>query len=106
MLVTLPKGAEARFELGCLLSCDHCDQLLVPSWGAGGQRQYTFLCGCRRDSVDAELVERLVRDRVEAESVLLVTGVAEGELGQVFQRLFAAIRVRTAADDLVFVWRL
>ncbi|WP_327009674.1 hypothetical protein OHA72_22060 [Dactylosporangium sp. NBC_01737] len=64
-----------------------------------------FLCGCRRDSIDADLVERLVRHRVEAESVLLVADVADDALGQVVQRLFVAVRVAAAADDLAFVWR-
>ena len=104
-IVAPSERADARFDLGQLLTCDHCDQLLGPSWGADGKRQYRFLCGCRRGSVDAEVVERLVRDRVEAESALLVTGVADAELGQVFKRLFVAVRVAAAADDLAYVWR-
>lgn len=101
----LRSRAGDRFELCRLLTCDNCDQLLQPSWGPNGERQYVFLCGCRRDSIDADLVERLVRHRVEAESVLLVADVADDALGQVVQRLFVAVRVAAAADDLAFVWR-
>ncbi|MGI5180555.1 hypothetical protein ACQEVZ_29995 [Dactylosporangium sp. CA-152071] len=67
---------------------------------------YVFLCGCRRNGIDAGVVERLVRDRVEGESVHLVDGVADQELGQVFRNLFVEVRVADTPDDLVFVWRV
>jgi hypothetical protein len=96
----------ACFELGRLLTCDSCDQLLQPSWGRRGERKYTFLCGCRRDSIDAQLVERLVCDRVEAESALLVADVAAEGLGVVFRGLFVAVRIGHGPEDLQFVWRV
>ncbi|MET7424343.1 hypothetical protein [Dactylosporangium sp. NPDC005555] len=95
-----------ELALGSLLVCDGCDQTLQLSWGPNGDRLYVFLCGCRRDGVDARVVERLVRDRVEGESVLLVDGVANEEFRRVFRNLFAEVRVAASADDLVFVWRI
>ena len=92
--------------LGSLLVCDGCDRPLQLSWGPDGVRLYIFLCGCRRDGVDAALVERLVRDRVEAESALLVAGVAVEELPVVFRGLFAEVRIGHSAEDLQFVWRV
>ena len=92
--------------LGSLLVCDGCDRPLQLSWGPDGAPLYVFLCGCRRDGVDAALVERLVRNRVEAESALLVTGVAVEELPVVFRGLFAAMRIGHSAEDLQFVWRV
>jgi hypothetical protein len=92
--------------LGSLLVCDGCDRPLQLSRGPDGERRYVFLRGCRRGGLDAGLVERLVRDRVEAESQLLVAGVAVDELVEVFRRLFVAVRVAVVADDVVFVWRI
>lgn len=71
-----------------------------------GDRVYVFLCGCRRASVDARLVERLARDRVEAASVDLVTGVPPERLRLVFEGLFAQVRVGGLPDELEFVWRV
>jgi hypothetical protein len=96
----------ARFELGRLLTCDSCDQFLQPLWSPRGVRKYTFLCGCRRDSIDAHLVERLVRDRVETASALLVADVAAEGLGVVFRGLFVAVRIGHCAEDLKFAWRV
>lgn len=92
--------------LGSLLVCDGCDRPLQLSWGPDGARLYVFLCGCRRNGVDAALVERLVRDRVEAESALLVTGMAAEELPVVVRGLFAEVRIGHSAEDLQFVWRV
>ncbi|MFF5233654.1 hypothetical protein [Dactylosporangium sp. NPDC000521] len=115
-VAVLPEGTEAghrrgpgpgdRFSLGRLLTCDNCDQLLRPSWDLSGERQYIFLCGCRRGGINADVVERLVYQRVEAESVLLVADVAVEALPAVFQGIFAAVRIGHSTEDLMFVWRI
>ncbi|MEV6927467.1 hypothetical protein AB0M46_23590 [Dactylosporangium sp. NPDC051485] len=93
-----------QYTVRSLLICDGCDRPLQASLAADGEREYVFLCGCRRNGVKAALVERLVRDRVESASVLLVTGVEE--LPAVFRRLFAEVRIGDGPEELEFVWRL
>ena len=104
--VATPPQDGARFELGRLLVCDNCDQLLQPSWSSGGERKYTFLCGCRRYSIEAQLIERLVRDRVEAESSALVADLGEEGPGAVFRALFVEVRIGAAVEDLTYRWRI
>ncbi len=94
------------FSLASLLTCGDCDRPLQPSYETGGKRSYVFLCGCRRASVDAGVVERLARDRVEAESLDLVTGVPPERLRLVFEGLFVQVRVGELPDELEFVWRV
>ncbi|MEV0136660.1 hypothetical protein AB0H83_50580 [Dactylosporangium sp. NPDC050688] len=79
---------------------------MQPSYETAGGRAYVFGCGCRRAAVDAGLVERLARDRVEAESVDLVTGVPPERLRLVFEGLFVQVRVGGSPDELEFVWRV
>ncbi|MEV6922913.1 hypothetical protein AB0M46_00165 [Dactylosporangium sp. NPDC051485] len=92
--------------LGSLLVCDGCDRPLQLSWSPEGRRRYVFLCGCQRAEVDAALVERLIRDRVEAESAILATDISPEELSRIVRALFVAVRIGNSADDLVFVWRI
>ncbi|MDG6107612.1 hypothetical protein Daura_23040 [Dactylosporangium aurantiacum] len=66
---------------------------------------YLFLCGCRRDVIDAELVERLAGDRVEAESMWLADLGPDG-LGAVFKSLFAEVRIGAGAEELAYRWRI
>lgn len=94
------------FSLSSLLVCEGCDRPLQPSYITGGVRSYVFLCGCQRVPVDAGLVERLARDRVETASVDLVTGVLPERLRLVFEGLFAQIRIGASPDELEFVWRV
>lgn len=101
----LTPGA-GRYDLGSLLVCDGCDRPLQPSQDRSGQRVYLFLCGCQRRTVNAEIVERQARDRVEAESPVLAADVETSALGPVFRRLFAGVRVGADLDDLAFVWRI
>ena len=95
-----------RYDLGSLLACDECDRPLQPSRDESGQRVYLFLCGCQRRTVNAETVERLARDRVEAESPVLAADLAMKALGPVFQRLFTGVRIGADLNDLAFVWRI
>jgi len=66
---------------------------------------YLFLRGCLRDVIDAELVERLVQDRVEAESTWLANPEPDG-LGAVFKSLFAQVRVGGGVEELAYIWRI
>lgn len=102
----LSRAADMRYSLSPLLTCDSCDQPLWPSGTSAGVRVYLFLCGCRRAAIDAGLVERLVRDRVEAESVVLVGDTAADALGAVFRSLFAEVRIGNNAGELAYVWRV
>ncbi|MEV6925557.1 hypothetical protein AB0M46_13805 [Dactylosporangium sp. NPDC051485] len=97
--------ARHPFSLASTLVCDGCDQPLQPSRAPDGQRVYLFLCGCRRDFVDAELVERLARDRVEAASSRPADFGADG-IGSVFRNIFASVRIGHGPEDLQFVWRM
>lgn len=92
------------YSLSPLLVCDGCDLPLQPSKTARGARVYVWLCGCRRASVDASMVERLVRDRIETDFAL-VADVAADALGPVCRSLFAAVRIGAGVDELTFVWR-
>lgn len=94
-----------RFSLTSLLICGGCDRPLQPSRATDGRRVYLFLCGCLRDVIDAELVERLVQDRVEAESTWLANPEPDG-LGAVFKSLFAQVRVGGGVEELAYVWRI
>ncbi|MFG2042119.1 hypothetical protein [Dactylosporangium sp. NPDC048998] len=96
----------SAFSLASLLVCGSCDQPLQPSWNSRDERVYLFLCGCQRTVIDAAAAERLVRDRVEAASVVLVEDVPADRLGPVFGQLFAEVRVAASIDDLAFVWRI
>ena len=93
-------------SLGSLLVCDGCDRPLQRSWGPDSIRTYVFLCGCQRVEVDAELVERLIRDRVEAEPALQAVDIRPEEFPMVVRGLFAAVRIGHSAEDLKFVWRI
>ncbi len=102
-LTSAPVG---RYSLSPLLTCDSCDRPLQPSGTSTGIRVYLFLCGCRRTAVDAGLVERLVRDRVGAESMALVEDAGADALGAVFRSLFAEVRIGEHAQELAYVWRI
>lgn len=102
----LTSATVGRYSLSPLLTCDSCDRPLQPSGTSTGARVYLFLCGCRRSAIDAGLVERLVRDRVSAESVALVGDAAADALGAVFRSLFAEVRIGEHAQELAYVWRI
>ncbi|MDG6100507.1 hypothetical protein Daura_03855 [Dactylosporangium aurantiacum] len=99
-------AAVGTYSLSSLLTCGGCDRRLQPSRTAAGERVYLFLCGCRWQAIDAGLVERVVRDRVEAASVALVAGAAASDLGPVFRSLFVEVRVGADVAALTYRWRI
>lgn len=99
-------AAVGTYSLSSLLTCDGCDRRLQPSVTAAGERIYLFMCGCRWQAIDSGLVERLVRDRVEAASAALVAGAADVDLGPVFRSLFVEVRVGANVAALTYRWRI
>jgi hypothetical protein len=94
-------GAESHptHPLTGLLSCVSCQQFLHPVDTARG-RVYRRGCGCHPDPVDATLVERLIRDAIDAHEPSVIATTTGTPLADVFQKSLAQVSIGSSTADL------